>query len=237
MTKGAPTSSPLTLPFETQYRVSMQGFKRNQVEEAIARLSGIKGPEQDVQLRTRLKRLLETDRALGRNLRSDDAEQKCFAFFSEEAPGTGAEVWFSEYEAFALFVGWRLLEHGWPQTSAVLVMRRARPRLQRQHRVILTWDVEELFDDAEIHARRRAGSLAVETTKPLFLVIASLGGQPSDTAPRDQTVKVFDESEMMPFLRSTPGLSATMLELTVSAHELHKALMSTTPSKRGRGSS
>jgi hypothetical protein len=59
--------------------------------------------------RARIKRLLELDRSLGRKLRSKDAEQANFSFFSEEAPGTGADILFSEYEAFALLNGLRIM--------------------------------------------------------------------------------------------------------------------------------
>jgi len=61
-------------------------------------------------------------------------------------------------------------------------------------------------------------------------------GRPSETASTEQIVKVLDENELMPFLRSTPGLSATTFELTRSAHEFHAALVKTAPRKRGRGS-
>jgi hypothetical protein len=54
------------------------------------------------ELRTRIKRLLELDRSIGRNLRSKNAEEANFGFFSEKASGTGAVISFSEYEAFAL---------------------------------------------------------------------------------------------------------------------------------------
>ena len=85
-------------------------------------LQVLKGP--GLRLRTRIKRLLELDRALGREPRSQDAEEANFAFFSDKAPGTGADVWFSDYEAFALLSGLRMMEHGWPQGFAVSVMRR-----------------------------------------------------------------------------------------------------------------
>ena len=43
-------------------------------------------------MRRRIKRLLELDRSIGRNLRSKDAEEANFAFLSEEAPGTRAAI-------------------------------------------------------------------------------------------------------------------------------------------------
>jgi hypothetical protein len=44
-------------------------FKRNQVEEAISRTTYPEDRSLGVDLRTKLKRLLDTDRALGRNAR------------------------------------------------------------------------------------------------------------------------------------------------------------------------
>jgi hypothetical protein len=101
-------------------------YKRNQVEEAIAHLIVPNCEKPSSELRTRIKRLLDLDRSMGRKLRYKDAEEANFAFFSEKSPGTGADISFSKYEAFALSNGLRILEHGWPQSFAVSIMRRAR---------------------------------------------------------------------------------------------------------------
>ena len=116
-------------------------------------------------MRTRIKRLLELDRSLGRKLRSKDAEQANFAFFSEEAPGTGADILFSEYEAFALLNGLSIMGHGWPQGFAVAILRRVRPDLEREHARILMQDPDKLFDWEGIRAAARPGDIAV--TKPI----------------------------------------------------------------------
>jgi hypothetical protein len=63
-------------------------------------------------LRSLAHLLLEASRSIGRNFRSKDAEEANFGFFSGEAPGTGADVSFSEYEAFAPLNGLRILNHG-----------------------------------------------------------------------------------------------------------------------------
>jgi hypothetical protein len=84
--------------------------KRNQVEEAISRVLDPGSTKPSPQLRTRLKRLLDTDRALGRSKRASDPERATFAFYSGQAPGRGVEIWFSEYEAFALLTGLRLMQ-------------------------------------------------------------------------------------------------------------------------------
>ena len=118
----------------------MSEYKRNQIEEAISNVLEPRSQAPSSDLRTRLKRLLETDRALGRAPRSVDPERANYAFYSVEAPGSGVEIWFSKYEAFALMNGLRLMAHGWPQGFAVSVMRRVRPELEKEHVRILKQD-------------------------------------------------------------------------------------------------
>jgi hypothetical protein len=97
-------------------------FKRNQVEEAIARVLEPGSAKPSSEMRTQLRRLLETDRGLGRNKRSVDPERANFAFNSMDAPGRGVENWFSNYEAFALLIGLMLMRLGWPQGLVVAVL-------------------------------------------------------------------------------------------------------------------
>ena len=132
----------------------MASYKRNQIEEAISRVFAPNFERPGAELRARIKRLLELDRALGRKPRSQDEEEANFAFFSDEAPGTGSEIWFSDYEAFALLSGLRIMEHGWPQGFAVSVMRRLRPDLEKQHGCILKQNPNKLFDWQLISGKR-----------------------------------------------------------------------------------
>jgi len=97
-------------------------FKRNQVEEAIACVLEPGSAKPSSEMRTRLKRLLETDRALGRSKRSPDPERANYAFSGMDAPGRGQESWFTGYEAFALLTGLRLMGHDWPQGLVVAVL-------------------------------------------------------------------------------------------------------------------
>jgi hypothetical protein len=225
----------LTFVFETLYHALMQRFKRNQIEQAISRMFNRQAVEPSTELRTRLKRLLETDRALGYSSGGGDPEMAHFAFFSSDAPGSGVEVWFSAYEAFALLTAWRLLEHGWPQATAVSMLRQVRPQLEREHRRILKLDLEQIFDQKKIGEKAKPGSLAVNTTDPVFLVIASMQGHPASST---RWIKICrGEEELMPMLRREVGLSATTFELVAAAHVLQVRLGETEPSKRGRGSS
>jgi len=59
-------------------------YKRNQVEKAISRVFETGSAKPSLGLRTRLKRLLETDRGLGRSKRSADPKCANFAFYSME---------------------------------------------------------------------------------------------------------------------------------------------------------
>ena len=72
-------------------------YKRNQVETAIGRVFGSGSAKPGSEIRTRLKRLLETDRGLGRSKRSADPERANFAFYDMDPPGRGVEIWFSDY--------------------------------------------------------------------------------------------------------------------------------------------
>jgi hypothetical protein len=211
-------------------------FKRNQVEEAIARIVVPNCEEPPSELRTRIKRLLELDRSIGRRLRSKDAKLANFGFFTEEAPGTGAVISFSEYEAFAVLNGLRIMEHGWPQGFAVSIMRRVRLDLEREHARILGQRPDELFDQEAIRAAAREADIAVDNTDPVFLTIASKVQRAPDegqTAPLSAVCHGL--KKVSEFSRDVGASSVTMFEVATLAHRLHQELMKTEPRRRGRG--
>ena len=215
----------------------MPEYKRNQVEEAISGVLEPRSREPTTELRTRLKRLLETDRAFGRAPRSTDPERANYAFYSTDALGSGVEVWFSEYEAFALLNGLRLMGHGWPQGFAVAVMRRARPELEKEHARILKQDVKSLFDQEEIRRNAKAGDMAFDVTDPILLVIASKSGalQSEETTPNACAICRGPDKAMKFYWEAGGGTGAgTMFELAGVAHRLADALSRTEPSCRGR---
>ncbi|ODS02602.1 hypothetical protein AUC71_01475 [Methyloceanibacter marginalis] len=224
------------ISYETKIDTSMEAYKRNQVLEAIAITLG-EGPSPSEVVKTAVKRLLDIDRHFKRSPRSNDPEQANYAFFSSDAPGSGVEVLFSPYEAFALLLGVDLLNHRWTQGTAVKILRQARPLLEPKHAEILSWNPEELFNWEKVAERARPGDLAVATTRPVSLAICSRLGRPVDHA-SDETreVAVLENGELMPFIRREAGISSTVIELTRLAHRLQSALAETTPSKRGRGS-
>jgi hypothetical protein len=114
-------------------------YKRNQVQEAVRRVleADLAGARDQDQIRSRLKRLLDVDRELGRETGSGDPERATFAFYSEDGRGKGAENDFSEYEAYALFLAYQMMQHGWTQGFVVAQLRRIRPTLEKQHRRIV----------------------------------------------------------------------------------------------------
>jgi hypothetical protein len=211
-------------------------YKRNQVEEAIARLAVPNCEKPSPELRTRIKRLLDLDRSIGRKLRSKDAEEANFGFFSDEAPGTGADVSFSEYEAFALLNGLRIMNHGWPQSFAVSIMRRVRLDLEREHAGILRQDPDKLFDLEAIRAAALPGAIAVDNTDPVFLTIASKAQRAPDESRTAPLAAVCHGLEKVgEFSRGVGASSVTFFEVVTLAHRLQQELMKTEPRRRGRG--
>jgi len=208
----------------------MARFKRNQVEEAISAVLQPRATEPTQELRTRVKRLLEIDRALGRVTRSSDPEHQRYAFYTDEPPGSGVEVWFSEFEAFALLNGLRLMQHGLPQSDVVSIVRRVRPELEQEHSRVLTHDRLWLFDEQAIRERARPGDMAFDNQDPVLLVMVS--------APRFRDCAVRPLAGALRFATEVSrGAGAwTMFELTTVAWRLSDKLTRTEPRSRGRSS-
>jgi hypothetical protein len=215
----------------------MSEYKRNQVEEAVARLLEPTSRKPSSEITSRLKRLLETDRGFGRSARSSDPRKAHFAFYSAEAPGTGVEIWFSAYEAFALLMGLQLMRHGWAQGFTVSVMRQVRPVLQREHARVLKLDPTQIFDEATIRRRAKEGDFAFDTTAPLLLTMVSEPRLGSGEHSHAVACEVFDDpAKAMQFAhaRSNGRGGWTMFELTKMSHAFAKELQATEPRRRGR---
>ena len=215
----------------------MPTFKRNQVEEAIFRAIDPAAEKPSTDLLNRLKRLLDNDRSLGRSARSADPEKATYAFFSQDAAGSGIEVRFQEYEAFALLIGWRFLEHGFPQQKAVFALRRMRRPLEQEHARIMQLDPDALFDQERIRDAARPGQLYLNNTAPVFLVICSSEEDSAKTDERSiKSVSICrNEADLMRLIKSHFGLN-TIFELVGTSHLLHDRLLRTLPSQRGRPS-
>jgi hypothetical protein len=211
-------------------------YKRNQVEEAIFRTLGARDARVD-ELKFRLKRLLVTDRRLGRDPDSDEQGDQHYAFYSGDPPGSGTEVRFSAYEAFALLAAIMLLEHGLPQASVVNVMRQVRRRLEGAHARTLKKDRAQLFDPQAL-PRPEAGMIVINNTHPVFLVLVGLTDSSAGNQKGGAAVGVCQgREEFAGFMRKhlVLGAGATFFELVGLMHKLADNLLQVPPTKRGRG--
>jgi hypothetical protein len=212
----------------------MAGYKRNQVEDAILRTVSAKSVRRG-DSKSRLQRLLVTDRRLASRKRSDAKAHSRFAFFSREAPGSGSEVMFSEFEAFALLVGLAMLDHGIPQATVVGILRQLRSDLQAAHREMLKKDPQLLFDPQAVRSMARPGMFPADNTDPVYLASVKL---PGSTAVRvHAAIKLCRGQEDLSAFIAThaiPGYGATFFELVTLMHQLSANLAKTRPIKRGR---
>lgn len=217
---------------ETSYHAPMNSYKRNQVEDAIVAQLGAEDTKSRADVVMRVKRLLDTDRALGERPKSDKPELASYAFFSGDAPGKGGDIQFSEYESFVLLIGLQMLNHKWPQKFVVESLRGIRPKLERQHRKIMRLDRTKVFDPDQIRLQAKPGNPVLATTSPVFLLIWSDQRMAEDPAPM---MEIFEDYSAA-FARGLEkaGRSTTWLELTRSAHALSEQLSKSLPRKRGR---
>lgn len=209
-------------------------YKRNQVEEAIIQTLGARDARVD-ELKFRLKRLLVTDRHLGRDANSEEEWERQYAFYSQKPLGSGIEVMFSTYEAFALLAAVMLLEQGFPQAGAVRVMRRVRKQLEAAHTQTLKKDPSTLFDQQAILAQAKPGMFGADNTDPVFLVAIKLTGSSVDTQLGGVAVcRGHDEFSAFLKKHSVPGMGATFFEYVRLMFELAANLSHTRPVRRGR---
>jgi hypothetical protein len=212
----------------------MEHFKRNQIEDAILRTLDATGARATA-LKLRMKRLLVTDRRLGRGKRSDVRPGRGYAFYSQQPPGSGVEVLFLGYEALALIVAISLLEHGMPQATVVDIMRELRPDLEAAHSDFLKKDPKALFDPEAVRRLVRPEMFFVDNADPVFLAIVK--------RPARSAVKIHaslavcrGHSGLADFHKkyAVPGSAATVSELTTLMYKLATNLARTQPIKRGR---
>jgi hypothetical protein len=208
--------------------ISYMFYKRNQLEEAIARTLRVEGPR-ICDLKLRMKRLLVTDRLLGRAKQGGT-----YAFYNHKPRGSGIEVMFSAYEAFALLAALILLGHGIPQAKVVTILQEVRSDLEAAHRETLQKDPNELFNPRAIQTMARSGLFAVDNTAPVFLAFVKLDiGRGRVHA----TVSVCRGlQELRKFLKdyAVPGYGATNFEFARLICTLAENLSKTHPVKRGR---
>ena len=208
-------------------------YKRNQVEEAVVRTLGAGGARVG-ELKLKMKRLLVTDRRLGRGKRADDKADHRYAFYSQRPQGSGVEVMFTGYEAFALLAALIVLEHGLPQAKVVSILQEIRLDFEATHRDTLQKDPKELFNAQLVRSMARSGLLAVDNTAPVFLAFVKLDIGKGRMRAFIAVCRGLDD--LGEFLRdhSIPGSGATHFEFARLIHTLADNLSQTRPIKRGR---
>lgn len=209
-------------------------YKRNQVEEAIKLTLNSAADALNQTIKARIKRLLDLDRRWGRKIAASDPEEATFAFFSAEPPGSGVEVMFSAYEAFALLLGMKLMNHNWPQEAVVSLLRVARSDLEQCHARILSVDPKRLFDRELIRQRNRDGNYDATNSDPHFLLIVSDAKIRDANRDAPYPMVFRGERDAFRFMLKEPGRSATWFALVGPACELRDRLNQTQPTKRGR---
>ena len=214
----------------------MKHFKRNQVEEAIWRTLGAKDARA-AELKLRLHRLLVIDRRLGRGKRGRDAGSQ-YAFYTQEPPGSGIEVMFSGFEAFALLLAIMLLEHGIPQATVVSILRQVRGDLETAHAQRLKMDRKVLFDPQAVREMVKPGMIATDNTAPVFLAFVRISGSEVDRKVHEAITVCRGHDELVAFIAkySVPGEGTTFFELVGLMWKLADNLAQTRPIKRGRAS-
>lgn len=211
-----------------------QRYKRNQVEEAVFRTLHASDEARVNELKLRLKRLLVTDRHLGIDVKSDEEVDSHYAFYSQKPHGSGIEVMFSAYEAFALLAAVMLLEHGLPQSRVVRVMRRVRNQFEAAHAETLKKDPKKLFDKKMVFAQAQPGMISSNNTDPVFLVFIGLTGSSVDMCRSDIAVCQGHEA-LGAFFGTRSGRAITFFEVVGWMHTLAAKLSMIDPVKRGRG--
>lgn len=106
-------------------------YKRGQVEWAIWQALDsrhTRGNEPPQAFRTRIKRLLEIDRAA-------PEDSPCFAFSDTPPEGQGVDVAFTPFDAFCLALALELLDTGFKQSEIVFLLQHIRAPLAEE----FTW--------------------------------------------------------------------------------------------------
>jgi hypothetical protein len=214
----------------------MKRYKRNQVEEAIFETFGAKSARID-QLRFRFKRLLAADRNLRQRRKSRGENHRHYGFYSAKPQGSGVEVMFSGYEAFALLAAIMLLEHGLPQAGVVKIMRQVRRSLESAYAQTLKEDPAALFDEEAVMAGAKTGMIATDNVHPVFLAFATDSSSSVDNQIAGSPVAVCQgDAELMEFIKRNAihGRVATIFEFVRLMHTLTANLSQTRAAKRGR---
>jgi hypothetical protein len=204
-------------------------FKRNQVEGAILRTLGVKDDGRGRDVKLKIKRLLVTDRRLGR-ARAD----RGYAFYTQKPKGSGVEVMFSGYEAFAIMAALIVLEYGIPQAKVVSILQDVRSDLEVAHRETLRKDRKELFDPQGVQAMARRAMIPVDNTAPVFLAFVKLDARRGRVHAFISVCRGLHALSSFFNEHSVPGSGATRFEFVRLICDLATNLSQTSPISRGR---
>jgi hypothetical protein len=209
----------------------MNWHKRNQLEEAIVRTLGVSNGQAE-ELKLKIKRLLLTDRRLGRGKRSQRSGDH-YAFYSAQPQGSGVEVMFNGYEVFALMAALFLLGLGIPQAKAVSILREVRQDLEAAHAEILKEDPKVLFDHEAIRAMASPGVI-LDSTAPIFLSVVRRSTGKGRVGATISVCRGLDEFGKFIREHAVVGSTGSHFQLPGLMHALARNLSQTRPVKRGR---
>lgn len=120
-------------------------YKRNQINEVLVwAIRATHSRLDDGAILLRVKRLLDNDRK--NKPLPGGTTPPVYAFFDDDAAGSGRDVTFSAYSAFALLIAFRLMSCGLTQGRAVFALRYFRESLEREHQRISKIDITPLLN-------------------------------------------------------------------------------------------
>lgn len=200
-------------------------YKRSQIEDAISQSNVVRGPARS-KLLVRMKRLLDLDRKTP--LKRGNKRKQQYAFFSEDKPGAGNEIWFQEYEVFAIELALTLAAQGVPQIDVVQILRTLRPDLEKKHRELLE---KPLIYYADIKKAVREGEPVV-SEHPAFLSVTQASNRSNFVTKNGLTAGVVHDYMKI----WDHGQAATTVEFSLFPHAIRSQLAKTEPRKKGRPS-
>lgn len=119
-------------------------YKRNQINEVLVQaIRATHSRLDDGAILLRVKRLLDNDRMSKPS--PGGITPLVYAFFDDDAAGSGRDVTFSAYSAFALLIAFRLMSCGLTQGRAVFALRYFRESLEKEHQRISRIDIAPLL--------------------------------------------------------------------------------------------
>lgn len=218
-------------------------FTRGQIEWAVAqmtnRTSGL-GEEPRVELKMKIKRLLDIDRKRGIDATTPFADLNQFAFMEGTLPGKGIAISYTDYDAFAVYLGLRLLDANVPQMAVIRLLRRIRPMLKREHDKILRQSVQGLAGArTNLEAKIKTGFLVKDPSRMIFLVLSSGAGadtlyQRGDEKTPANIVRTTDDLVTLVAKLALVSPPVLVFELINSAHQLAWWLDHAPTIRRGR---